>query len=394
MEVFKGFGLSSPSLSERDFPPDELNFYFFKLYIEWVILWKKIFEKRVKRFQELLKRENIDGAVIRTLSTFVYFTGTKWLRPALLIPVEGEPTVIVAKGEAELFKSRSWIENVVEFQKTEELMANVTMWIKKNGFNTVGMEFSVERDAYILFYELFKKLNPGIEIVDVRGLSMELRMIKDEWELEKIRKAGKIAKKGMKVAEEEIKPGKSELEVAAEIVRELMINGSEEPKVYVSATPRAHAEPFRDVEIKEGKVVTVVIGADWDHYYVNMSRSFPVGNINERAKLALSAMEEAYTKAVELTKPGIKFIAVERELEKIYRERGLIDAYITGYAHGVGLLIEEDPITTIVVPHRAMEVKENMVLAMVHAPLMIPEGAVKEEDTFIMSKKLENVTKY
>ena len=173
-----------------------------------------------------------------------------------------------------------------------------------------------------------------------------------------------------------------------------MINGSEEPKVYVSATPRAHAEPFRDVEIKEGKVVTVVIGADWDHYYVNMSRSFPVGNINERAKLALSAMEEAYTKAVELTKPGIKFIAVERELEKIYRERGLIDAYITGYAHGVGLLIEEDPITTIVVPHRAMEVKENMVLAMVHAPLMIPEGAVKEEDTFIMSKKLENVTKY
>lgn len=355
---------------------------------------EKIFEKRVKRFQGLLKRNNIDGAVIRTLSTFVYFTGTKWLRPSLLIPAEGEPTVIVAKGEAELFKSKSWIENVVEFQKTEELMANVTMWIKKNGFNTVGMEFSVERDAYILFYELFKKLNPGIEIVDVRGLSMELRMIKDEWELEKIRKAGKIAKKGMKVAEEEIKPGKSELEVAAEIVRELMINGSEEPKVYVSATPRAHAEPFRDVEIKEGKVVTVVIGADWDHYYVNMSRSFPVGNINERAKLALSAMEEAYTKAVELTKPGIKFIAVERELEKIYRERGLIDAYITGYAHGVGLLIEEDPITTIVVPHRAMEVKENMVLAMVHAPLMIPEGAVKEEDTFIMSKKLENVTKY
>ncbi|WP_353797119.1 hypothetical protein [Thermococcus sp.] len=41
-----------------------------------------------------------------------------------------------------------------------------------------------------------------------------------------------------------------------------------------------------------------------------------------------------------------------------------------------------------------MGVKENMVLAMVHAPLMIPEGAVKKEDTFIMGKKMENVTKY
>ncbi|MDK2783787.1 MAG: Xaa-Pro dipeptidase [Thermococcaceae archaeon] len=60
---------------------------------------RKIFEKRINRFQELLKREDIDGAVIRTLSTFVYFTGTKWLRPALLIPQDGEPTAIVAKGK-------------------------------------------------------------------------------------------------------------------------------------------------------------------------------------------------------------------------------------------------------------------------------------------------------
>ena len=355
---------------------------------------EKIFEKRVKRFQELLKRENIDGAVIRTLSTFVYFTGTKWLRPALLIPVEGEPTVIVAKGEAELFKSRSWIENVVEFQKTEELMANVTMWIKKNGFNTVGMEFSVERDAYILFYELFKKLNPGIEIVDVRGLSMELRMIKDEWELENIRKAGKIAAKGMRVAEEEIKPGKSELQIAAEITRELMLNGSEEPKVYVAATPRAHAEPFKDVKVEKGRIVSVVIGADWNHYYTNITRSFPVGEVSERCRKTIEAMENAYRASIELTKPGIKFIKVEKEIERIYHEMGLEKYYIVGYTHGVGLLIEEDPITTIVVPHRAMIAKEGMVLAMVHAPLMIPEGAVKKEDTFIMSKKLENVTKY
>ncbi|ALV63541.1 proline dipeptidase related protein [Thermococcus sp. 2319x1] len=88
---------------------------------------RRIFERRVERFQELLRREGIDGAVIRTLSTFVYFTGTKWLRPALLVPQDGEPTVIVAKGEAGLFKQRSWIENVVEFQKTEDLMANVTI---------------------------------------------------------------------------------------------------------------------------------------------------------------------------------------------------------------------------------------------------------------------------
>ncbi|ADT83825.1 M24 family metallopeptidase [Thermococcus barophilus] len=354
----------------------------------------EIFKKRVEKFQRLLKENEIDGAVIRTLSTFIYFTGTKWLRPSLLIPAEGEPVVIVAKGEKELFMQKSWIENVKEFQKTEDLMAMVTMWIAKNGYSTIGMEFSIERDAYILFYELFKKLNPGVQIEDIRHLSMQLRMIKDDWELENIRKAGKIAVKGMEVAMEEIKPGKSELEIAAEIYRELMLNGSEDPKVYVSATPRAHAEPFRDVRVEKGRFVTVVIGADYNHYYANLTRSFFIGEPNERAKNAIEAMEEVHKIALEKTLPGVTFSRVERDIAAVYREKGLQEYYITGYTHGVGLLIEEDPITTIVVPHRAMKAREGMALAIVHAPLMVPEGAVKKEDTVILGKKVENVTPF
>ncbi|AHF80245.1 M24 family metallopeptidase [Thermococcus paralvinellae] len=353
---------------------------------------EKIFKKRLEKFQRLLKENEIDGAVIRTLSTFIYFTGTKWLRPSLLIPAEGEPIVIVAKGEKELFMERSWIKNVEEFQKTEDLMAMVTVWIRKNGYNTIGMEFSIERDAYILFYEIFKRLNPGVEIEDVRPLTMQLRMIKDKWELENIRKAGKIAVRGMEVAVETIKPGKSELEIAAEIVRELMLNGSEDPKVYVSATPRAHAEPFRDIKVERGKFVTVVIGADYNNYYANMTRSFFIGEPNGRSKSAIEAMERVHQIALEKTQPGVTFAQVEREIATVYREKGLQEYYITGYAHGVGLLIEEDPITTIVVPHRAMKAQKGMVLAMVHAPLMIPEGAVKKEDTIILGRGLENVT--
>ena len=50
---------------------------------------------RVRNFQSLMKENKIDVAVIRTLSSFIYFTGIKWLRPALLIPAEGEPTAFV-----------------------------------------------------------------------------------------------------------------------------------------------------------------------------------------------------------------------------------------------------------------------------------------------------------
>ncbi|KUJ99513.1 MAG: Uncharacterized protein XD43_0809, partial [Thermococcales archaeon 44_46] len=62
----------------------------------------------------------------------------------------------------------------------------------------------------------------------------------------------------------------------------------------------------------------MVIGADWNHYYANITRSFPVGEISERAKNAIAAMEEAYITSVENTKPGVRFAQVEREIEKIY----------------------------------------------------------------------------
>jgi len=41
-----------------------------------------------------------------------------------------------------------------------------------------------------------------------------------------------------------------------------MREGSEDPKIYVSTTPRVHAEPFRDAIVKKDSVVTVVIGSD------------------------------------------------------------------------------------------------------------------------------------
>ncbi len=135
----------------------------------------EIFEKRLRKFQELMRKNNIGGSVIRTLSTFTYFTGTKWLRPSLLIPAEGEPTVLVVEGEADEFKRRSWIEDVVEYQEAESLMATVVGWIKEHGYKRVGLEFSVERDSYLLFLKVFQRLNPNVEIVDILDLQQRTR---------------------------------------------------------------------------------------------------------------------------------------------------------------------------------------------------------------------------
>ena len=355
----------------------------------------EVLRSRVKRFQERLRSAGIDAAMIRVKSTFTYFTGTKWLRPAMLIPAEGEPVLFAAKGEEEGLLSRTWVRDVVTFREGGELMGKVSGLIRGRGYRVIGLEYGIERDAYILFYEMFKRLNPGVEVRDISNIVAGLRMVKDPHELSAIRKAGEIASKVMERALQVIKPGVTETEIAAEAYYHAYRLGAEEPHVHVVAgpNPRVHAEPFRDVKVVEGTAVTVVLGVDYDHYYANMTRTAIVGSCG-RGEEALRAVREAYAKAVKLTKAGTVPADVIREITALLRKRGLAEEAVTGYLHGVGLQVEEPPITTIVPQHRFIKLMPNMAVALIHSPLLIKGvGQVKHEDTFIVTEEgLEPVT--
>lgn len=359
---------------------------------------KKILSRRLSKFQEKLIEHNVDAVMLRTLSSFIYFTGIKWLRPALLIPAEGKPTAFIAKGEEEGFKEKTGIENIATYIDGGELMGKVSKTIRENKYKTIGLEFGLERDAYILFYEVFKKLNPKVEIIDVGPIITEMRLIKDEHELNCIRKAGEIAVKAMEKTISIIEEGVTETEIAAEAYGNLYREGCEEPHVYVNIGPhpRVHSEPLRDIIARKGVLTTITIGADYNRYYANITRTIHIGRPNEKTRKTLECMEETYRRAVELTKPGVKFIDVIKELDKIYRKYNLINQRLIGYTHGVGLQIEEKPITTILPRDRLMEVERGMALAFIHSPIMIKGlGQVKKEDTFIVKQngELENVTK-
>jgi Xaa-Pro aminopeptidase len=52
-------------------------------------------EERIRRFQALMKSDHIDASMIRTVSSFTYFTDVMWLRPGLIIPAEGDPIAFI-----------------------------------------------------------------------------------------------------------------------------------------------------------------------------------------------------------------------------------------------------------------------------------------------------------
>ncbi len=342
---------------------------------------------RVRKFQSLLREAGIDAAMIRTLSTFRYFTGVKWLRPSLLIPAEGDPVAFVARGEEEGFKELTWVDEVVPFTDGGDLMGKVSGLIRRNNYGVVGIEFGVERDAFILFYEMFKSLNPKVRVVDALPITSGMRLIKDEFEVEAVREASRIAKGVVEEVLASVRLGLREVDIASKAYALLFSAGCESPLVYVNAGPhpRIHAEPLRNSFVEEGKFLTLVIGADHDGYYANVARTVAVDNAGGEALKALECMRRVHDLAEELSVAGKRFIDVMGELDKAYGECGFLKYRVLGYAHGVGLQIEETPITTIIPKHRFMRIEEGMVLASVHSPLMIEGlGQVKFEDTYLV----------
>ncbi|MEM4519625.1 MAG: Xaa-Pro peptidase family protein [Sulfolobales archaeon] len=360
----------------------------------------EVLSHRLYKLQSKLKALSIDCAMIRTLSDYRYLLGLKWLRPAVLIPAEGVPTVFIANGEEEGFSERCIIKdlNVVTYFDGSDLMLKVTSAIKSLNAKKVGMVFSVERDSYSLLYELFRRANKNVEVVDIGPLIAELRSLKDDYEIGKIRLAGNVASEVLEKALNAVEEGVSETDIAAEAYYKAFKLGCEEPHIYVNSGPhpKVHSEPSKDIKIKSGVLVTIVVAADRDGYYANTSATTYVGSSRpETLSNALRCAKDVYERAYELSRPGIKFIDVMKDLDEIYKRYGLLGHRLIGYTHGVGLQPEEFPITTIVAAHRSKDIEERMVLAFVHSPLMLPGyGSIKYEDTFIVSDKgLERVTK-
>lgn len=270
------------------------------------------------------------------------------------------------------------------------MMRGVSGSIREGGYKKVGFDMSVERDAYELFFHMFKNLNPKTEIVDVHAQIMQLRMIKDLEEVGHIRQAARTTDRGMQAAFDKIDVGVSELEIAAEAIYTMMKVGAERPHAYVNAgpVPRIHAEPRSDVRVKGDDVVTITLAGDSNHYYCNETRTHVSSGASKEKAKALEAVEGVYNNVREKLKPGVTLISIEDGIGESLRAQGYGEYYVKGFAHGVGLLVEEDPITTILIPERRTSVKENMVLAAVHAPLVIPGiGSIKSEDTFLITGK-------
>ncbi len=350
---------------------------------------KEKFEKRVVKFQELMKEKHIDVTMIRDSYAYTYFTGIKWDPPAIMIPAEGEPVIFAIDDEIEEIKENTWIDKVVPYRDVKTLITSVHNSVDKE---VIG--FNLDIDASALLYDMFAKIHAKKQVVDVHQLIMKLRMFKDEDEINYIKKAGKIASIGMSAAIEAIKSAKTELDIAAEAEYKMRKAGADDIFIYVnSGAPRVHARP-RDKKIQD--YVLIDIMPSYKGYFYDMARTIILTPDTKREK-ALKAMEEVHLRLSEFIELDNVFNKVETKIFELFKSYGFEDEYIYGFGHGVGLRYEETPILTIVPGDRMKLVKPDMVISAGHAPLSsVKLGTIKIEDTHLIKEngKAERLTDF
>ncbi|MEM3522490.1 MAG: Xaa-Pro peptidase family protein [Candidatus Bathyarchaeia archaeon] len=359
---------------------------------------ESIYRDRVVRIQGLMKDWSIDLLAVLDNENYQYFTGEFRRQPRLYIPAEGEPMILVFKGELNEASKGTWIKNIKAYSSLHDMMKHVISYIEEHNVKTVGFDYEFALPTFLL--ERFKMANPTVKIIDARELFMNLRMVKTSEEISLIKKAQEIAVYGMEAAKRALKDGAIEFEVVAEVEYEMRRKGAERFgfPTFVNSGYRTnclHGWASRK-KIEKGELVLVDVGPVYMGYNGDMTRMFIIGSPSEKQKKLVNLYLQARQEAVSVAKPGVMISDLDNKASKVIAEAGYGEYYTRGISHGIGLAFEEMPFPTIFPEDNILELKSGMTISIGHSVLSIPNiGGARVEDVFMITDEgAELLVKY
>jgi Xaa-Pro dipeptidase len=236
----------------------------------------------------------------------------------------------------------------------------------------------------------------GEEKLEVAGnLVRGLRAVKDEEEVKLIREACNLAEIGMETAAETIKPGVSQRRVAAEAEYAMRRKGSEGTSFDTIIVSGANAAcphgSCTDRIIRQGDLVVVDLGATYQSYRSDMTRTFTVSRPTEKQTQLYQTVLLAQQKAFKAMAPNVSAMQVDAVARQVIDTAGFGEFFVHNLGHGVGIDIHEAP--TLRPASKDSLAAGNVVT--VEPGIYLPGfGGVRVEDTVLVTGRgAEKLTK-
>jgi Xaa-Pro dipeptidase len=180
-----------------------------------------------------------------------------------------------------------------------------------------------------------------------RGLVESARLEKDQDEIMAMRKAVSIAEAALTATIPIIKPGLSELEIASELVIQLLRHGSRalpfEPIIASGPnTASSHAVPG-ERRISNGDLLLFDWGASYDGYISDLTRTFAVGSIDPEFSTIYETVLRANAAGIAAARPGAAAGDLDQAARSVIEQAGFGPLFTHRTGHGIGLEAHEEP---------------------------------------------------
>jgi len=280
-------------------------------------------------------RQSLEEPLLVTHGVNVrYLTGFASSNAALLV----EPERVRLFTDFRYVDAARAVEDVELVETKRSLMAALAELLE----GRVGFE------ATAVSYASWETLRGGgLDLVPRHGLVEALRAVKDDGELDAIRRAGEITSRAYERFAEERFVGRTERDLAWRLDELFHEFGAHAPafETIVASGPnsaRPHARPT-DRAVGAGETVVIDAGAQVDGYCADCTRTFATGPLPDELRDAYVATSDGQLAGLEAVRAGVTGIDADAAARDRIGAAGYGDKFGHGLGHGVGLDVHEAP---------------------------------------------------
>ncbi len=338
-----------------------------------------------QRRKNLLKHAQKIGC--DTLVTFepenlFYMTGF-WGEAIGLLEKNGRVTIIAPELEVGRAKEESEDCNVITAERGSGLVSSLVKKIKKNRVCTDCQNYSIMTSL--------KKSVPKIKSSTEPFYNS--RIIKDEKEIQILKKASKIIDEMFEICSKKMKVGQKESELQTTLMAYAMdqqifdtgYKSTLNPLIIAGGPNGAlpHAQVTQR-KFKKGDLVVTDLTLRYWGYVSDATRTFALGKISSQANEAYEIVKESQKLGLKAVKPNANCKDVDTACRKYIEKKNYGQYFIHSTGHGIGLEVHELP----TVSYRSeTKLKKNMAITVEPGIYIENKFGIRIEDSLIVKDK-------
>jgi Xaa-Pro aminopeptidase len=301
---------------------------------------------RMARVRQAMVEHGVDVVLLSVGADLPYLTGYTAMPlerlTMLVLPQTGEPIMVVPRLEAARVAEHPDVFSLRPWNETEDPVAIVAQLMGQPARAAIG-----DRTWAQFLVELLK-LRSGTQFERSTAVVGEVRMRKDEAEVEALRRASLAADRvALQLQGGEIALiGRTEAQVSADISARLIAEGHDKVNFAIVGTgPNAaspHHEPGQRI-IAEGEVVLCDFGGTMAGYCSDITRCVSLGEPSAQVAEAYAVLQEAQAVAVRSAVVGTPCEDIDGAARQIIAAAGYGEYFFHRTGHGIGLEEHEDP---------------------------------------------------